>query len=277
MGFEQRVMSKPTTYIKIGTEKENDGKTIKNKFFAVTRKEDNKWVVDPKVDQNGFPTPLFAYLMNIQKRDRKMTVNGAEITSPEVTLDLMDDSGAKFQLAIPFTNQEGRVSNYLFGLLNSLASIKQFGYMKFYIVRQNDKVNDKLIRFNLLARNAVNWVAGSKDYGVFSTDSTKLNWEFETKDIPKYMEEVLNGKGKSVKQFNLEEHQEFFENIIISVSEMLKEQSKSYDIGENASASMNNSLSNVSIDDADDNDETPEFEAKPETVGGEEGDEDLPF
>jgi len=279
MGFEQTSMNGPKTFIKIGSEKDNNG-VITSKFFVATKKTINGYEETPMVDKSGRPTPFFAYLTKIEtKLDNIITKkDGNKIPSPKVLFEFTDDAGERFTLDVPFVNEKGRVSNYLFGFLNSLAGIvkfKEFGYLNIYLAKSVDKNNSTITRYNLGVRNAVNWVAGSKNYGVFNTEDTKVDWGYKIPEIPSYETEAVNAKGKTVTGDNTEEHQGFFLDIIKTVNAALDEQRANYDIGSNASASMNKTT--YTTDDVEDDDSVAEFaHESPANLPSEELD-DLPF
>jgi hypothetical protein len=148
-----------------------------------------------------------------------------------------------------------------------------------YVSQAADK--NEVKRFNLALRCATNWVSGSKNFGIFQEDSTKVNWKYDTKDIPSF-EVQKKVDGEMVTIDNRKKQQDFFLKEIELINEAIK--TATYDIGENTSASMNNAITaSVIYDDEDDS--SADFEMTPSSskdttpasVSSDNEDDDLPF
>jgi hypothetical protein len=87
-------------------------------------------------------------------------------------------------------------------------------------------------------------------------DSTKVDWKYNAKDIPSF-EVTKKVDGEMVTIDNRKKQQDFFLKEIELINEAIK--SATYDIGENKSASMNNSLTSSQIFDEDGDDSDAEF------------------
>jgi hypothetical protein len=192
-----------------------------------------------KNPKTGYPTPFFAYLTKIvYKGDNVIKKSTGTIPAPKVIFEFVDDANERYALDVPFLNQNGRVSNYLFGFLNSLANIQKFGYLKVYIYKQVDEKNN-IVRYNLGLRNVLDWVAGSKNYASFENKESMVNWKItDLNQIPKFEFEEER-KGRTVKVNNTAEHQQFFIDLMEEINTVLENQT--YDIKTNVSASMNSS------------------------------------
>jgi hypothetical protein len=287
MGFETN-QRKSRTYMSLGSTKSNDNK-ITAKFFVVNKKNnEGQYEKLPMVDQNNYPKPFYGFLTKVTPiLDNYITrTDGTKIPNPKVNFEFTDDSGEIFILDLPFTSQDKRVSTYIFGFVNSLswlAANDKLGYVKLYISQSVDKTETK--RFNLALRCAKGWVAGSKNFGVYMEDSTKVDWKYNAKDIPSF-EVTKKVDGEMVTIDNRKKQQDFFLKEIELINEAIK--TATYDIGENKSASMNTTITASEIYDADD-DNGADFEMTPTTVPSKpttttspvtlsnDDDDDLPF
>jgi len=258
MGFETNER-KNRTYMSLGSTKSNDNK-VTSKFFVVNKKNNNgQYEKIPMVDQNNYPKPFYGFLTRVTPiLDNLITrTDGTKIPSPKVNFEFTDDSGEIFILDLPFTSQDKRVSTYIFGFVNSigwLAANNKLGYVKLYISQSVDKTETK--RFNLALRCAKDWVSGSKNFSIYMEDSTKVDWKYNAKDIPSF-EVTKKVDGEMVTIDNRKKQQDFFLKEIELINEAIK--SATYDIGENKSASMNNSLTSSQIFDEDGDDSDAEF------------------
>jgi len=289
MGFET-TQRKNRTYMSLGSTKSNDNK-VTSKFFVVNKKNnDGQYEKIPMVDQNNYPKPFYGFLTKITPLlDNYITrTDGTKVPNPKVNFEFTDDSGEIFVLDLPFTSQDKRVSTYIFGFVNSLAWLAandKLGYVKLYISQSVDKTDTK--RFNLALRCAKNWIAGSKNFSVFMEDTTRVDWKYNAKDIPSF-EVTKKVDGEMVTIDNRKKQQDFFLKEIDIINEAIN--SATYDIGENKSASMNNSLNQSQIFvDEDDTDadfemssspvaEEPKVTSKSPVVATvDDEDDDLPF
>jgi hypothetical protein len=288
MGFET-IQRKNRTYMSLGSTKSNDNK-ITAKFFVVNKKNnDGQYEKIPMVDQNNYPKPFYGFLTKITPLlDNYITrTDGTKVPNPKVNFEFTDDCGEIFVLDLPFTSPDKRVSTYIFGFVNSLAWLAandRLGYVKLYISQSVDKTETK--RFNLALRCSKNWLSGSKNFSVFMEDTTRVDWKYNAKDIPSF-EVTKKVDGEMVTIDNRKKQQEFFLKEIDLINEAIN--SAKYDIGENKSASMNNSLNQSQIFvDEDDTDADFEMsspvaeEAKVSTKSPvvstvDEDDDDLPF
>ena len=287
MGFETTAR-KNRTYMSLGSTKSNDNK-VTAKFFVVNKKNnDGQYEKLPMVDANNYPKPFYGYLTKITPiLDNIITrTDGTKIPNPKVNFEFTDDCGEVFILDLPFTSQDKRVSTYIFGFVNSLAWLAandKLGYAKLYITSNVDKTETK--RFNLAIRCAKNWVSGSKNFGVYMEDSTRVDWKYNAKDIPSF-EVTKKVDGEMVNIDNRKKQQEFFLKEIELINQAIS--NTTYDIGENKSASMNTSINTNQIFDEDD-DNGADFEmttntapSKPTTTTSpvtlsNDDDDDLPF
>jgi hypothetical protein len=269
----------------LGSTKSNDNK-ITAKFFVVNKKNnDGQYEKHPMVDSNNYPKPFYGYLTKITPiLDNIITrTDGTKIPSPKVNFEFTDDSGEVYILDLPFTSQDKRVSTYIFGFVNSLAWLAandKLGYTKLYITNNVDKTETK--RFNLALRCAKNWVAGSKNFGVYMEDSTRVDWKYAAKDIPSY-EVTKKVDGEMVNIDNRKKQQDFFLKEIELINQAIS--NTTYDIGENKSASMNTSINTNQIFDEDDDNgadfemttsSTPAKTTSPVALSNDD-DDDLPF
>jgi hypothetical protein len=284
MGFETN-NRKSRTYMSLGSTKSNDNK-ITAKFFVVNKKNnDGQYEKIPMVESTGYPKPFYGFLTRITPLlDNIITrSDGVKIPNPKVNFEFTDDSGEIFVLDLPFTSQDKRVSTYIFGFVNSLAWLAandRLGYIKLYISQSVDKTETK--RFNLALRCSKTWYAGSKNFPIFGEDSTKVDWKYNTKDIPSF-EVVKEIDGEKVTIDNRKKQQDFFLKEIDTINDAIR--SATYDIGENKSASMNSSLNQSQIFDEDDTEADFVMESSPEPkkvstktpveIG--DDDDDLPF
>lgn len=254
MGFETN-QRKSKTYMSLGSTKSNDNK-VTSKFFVVNKKNnDGQYEKIPMVDQNSYPKPFYGFLTRITPiLDNTITrLDGAKIPSPKVNFEFTDDTGEIFILDLPFTSQDKRVSTYIFGFVNSLAWLaanNRLGYIKLYISQATDKTDTK--RFNLALRCAKDWVAGSKNFGIYMEESTKVDWKYNAKEIPSF-EVTKNVDGEMVTIDNRKKQQEFFLKEIDLINEAIN--SAKYNIGDNKSASMNKTLTSSQIFDEDGSDD----------------------
>jgi hypothetical protein len=294
MGFET-TERKNRTYMSLGSTKSNDNK-ITSKFFVVNKKNnDGQYERIPMVDQNNYPKPFYGFLTKITPiLDNVITrTDGTKVPNPKVNFEFTDDSGEIFILDLPFMSADKRVSTYIFGFVNSLAWLaanNRLGYIKLYISQTVDKTETK--RFNLALRCSKTWYSGSKNFGVYSEDTTRVDWKYNTKEIPSF-EVTKEVDGEMVTIDNRKKQQDFFLKEIEFINEAIN--SAKYDIGENKSASMNKTLTSTEIFDEDDNVEA-DFQMKSTPVAeepkvtknktsktpvavtvDEEEDDDLPF
>lgn len=287
MGFESSER-KTRTYMSLGSTKSNDNK-VTAKFFVVNKKNnDGQYEKLPMVDSNNYPKPFYGYLTKITPiLDNFITrTDGTKIPSPKVNFEFTDDCGEIYILDLPFTSPDKRVSSYIFGFVNSLAWLAandKLGYAKLYITSNIDKSETK--RFNLSLRCAKNWVAGSKNFGVYMEESTKVDWKYNAKEIPSF-EVQKNVDGELVNIDNRKKQQDFFLKEIELINQAIS--NTKYDIGENKSASMNTSINTNQIFDEDD-DNGADFEMTPVAAPvkttttkspvaiSDEDDDDLPF
>jgi hypothetical protein len=296
MGFESSER-KMRTYMSLGSTKSNDNK-VTAKFFVVNKKNNNgQYEKLPMVDQNNYPKPFYGFLTKVTPiLDNMITKSdGSRIPSPKVNFEFTDDCGEVFILDLPFLSQDKKISTYIFGFVNSLgwlAANGKLGYIKLYIAQSIDKTETK--RFNLGLRCATNWTSGSKDYGIYNNDSTKVDWKYKDtkKDIPSF-EVTKKVDGEMVTIDNRKKQQDFFLKEMELISEAIK--TATYDIGENKSASMNTNINTTQIfdEDGDDTDDSADFEmtppvqetkatkttakATPVPATVDEDDDDLPF
>lgn len=288
MGFET-TERKNRTYMSLGSTKSNDNK-ITAKFFVVNkRNNDGQYEKLPMVDQNNYPKPFYGYLTKITPLlDNIITrTDGTKVPNPKVNFEFTDDSGEIFILDLPFTSPDKRVSTYIFGFVNSLAWLaanNRLGYIKLYISQTVDKTETK--RFNLALRCSKTWYAGSKNFGVYGEDTTKVDWKYNAKDIPSF-EVTKKVDGEMVTIDNRKKQQDFFLKEIDLINEAIK--TATYDIGENKSASMNKTLTSSQIFDEDGTDEGADFtmtpsveQTKPATktpvvASFDDDDDELPF
>lgn len=259
MGFETNTQ-KSKTYMSIGSTKSNDNK-ITAKFFVVNKKNnEGKYEKIPMVDQNNYPKPFYGFLTRITPViDNYITrTDGTKVPNPKINFEFTDDCGEIYVLEIPFISQDKRVSTYIFGFVNSLAWLaanNRLGYINLYISQSIDKTETK--RFNLGLRCSQNWVAGSKNFGIFREDSTKVDWKYNAKDIPSF-EVSKKVDGEMVTIDNRKKQQDFFLKEIDLINESIK--NTTYDIGENTSASMNKTLTSTQIFEEDGSDDSADFE-----------------
>lgn len=295
MGFET-TERKNRTYMSLGSTKSNDNK-VTSKFFVVNRKNAHgQYEKIPMVDQNNYPKPFYGYLTKVTPiLDNMITrTDGTKVPNPKVNFEFTDDCGEIFVLDLPFTSQDKRVSTYIFGFVNSLswlAANNRLGYIKLYISQSVDKTETK--RFNLALRCSKNWSSGSKDFGIFNDDVTRVDWKHKASDIPSF-EVTKKVDGEMVTIDNRKKQQDFFLKEIELINEAIK--NATYDIGENKSASMNNSLnqSQIFVDEDDteadfEMSSVPPVETQKTTVNktttqtavvstvGDEDDDELPF
>jgi hypothetical protein len=233
MGFETQntnTSSKPVTYLNIVTEKE--GEKVIGKFFQASKKVDGKYEKELLKNSYNYPLPFFGYLTGITpKLDNTFKQAGVDRPAPKIAFSFVDDKGDNYVLDIPFCNDKGRVSGFATTLLNSLASIKQFGLLKIYITStdQKDKVTKQPIpdlkNYTINVRNDVNWNPATADFKRFlapekdaegknlTPDTTKVSWKYDYKDITSY-DFTENVRGKDMIILNVEEHQKWFVNLI---------------------------------------------------------------
>jgi hypothetical protein len=287
MGFETNER-KNRTYMSLGSTKSNDNK-VTAKFFVVNKKNNNgQYEKIPMLESTGYPKPFYGFLTKITPiLDNVITrTDGTRVPNPKVNFEFTDDSGEIFVLDLPFTSPDKRVSTYIFGFVNSLAWLAandRLGYIKLYISQSVDKTDTK--RFNLALRCTKTWYAGSKNFPIFNEDTTKVDWKYNAKDIPSF-EVVKEIDGEKVTIDNRKKQQDFFLKEIDFINEAIK--SAKYDIGENKSASMNNSLNQTQIF-VDEDDVEADFEMKssvtstpkkvetPLDLSTSDDDDDLPF
>jgi hypothetical protein len=268
----------------LGSTKSNDNK-VTAKFFVVNKKNnDGQYEKLPMVDSNNYPKPFYGFLTKITPAiDNYITrTDGTRVPNPKINFEFTDDCGEIYVLDLPFTSQDKRVSTYIFGFINSLAWLaanNRLGYINLYISQSLDKTETK--RFNLGLRCSSNWVAGSKNFGIFREDSTKVDWKYSAKEIPSF-EVQKTVDGELVNIDNRKKQQEFFLKEIDLINDAIR--STTYDIGENKSASMNTSINTNQIFDEDD-DNGADFEmtttssvkaTSPVDLSNDD-DDDLPF
>jgi hypothetical protein len=260
MGFESSER-KMRTYMSLGSTKSNDNK-VTAKFFVVNKKNNNgQYEKLPMVDQNNYPKPFYGFLTKITPiLDNVITrTDGTRVPNPKVNFEFTDDCGEIFILDLPFLSQDKKISTYIFGFVNSLgwlAANDKLGYIKLYISQSVDKTETR--RFNIGLRCAKNWSSGSKDFGIFNNESTKVDWKYKdtAKDIPSF-EVTKKVDGEMVTIDNRKKQHDFFLKEMELINEAIK--TATYDIGDNKSASMNNSLNQSQIF-VDDDDTDADFE-----------------
>jgi hypothetical protein len=268
----------------LGTTKTNDNKVL-SKFFVINKKNNQgQYEKLPMVDSNNYPKPFYGFLTRITPLlDNVITrADGTRIPSPKINFEFTDDCGEIYVLDIPFTTQDKRVSPQIFGFINSLADLaekKKLGYIKMFINQAADKNDVK--RFNLSLRCSTQWTAGSKNFGIFQDDVTKVDWKYNAKDIPSF-EVTKKVDGEMVTIDNRKKQQDFFLKEIEVINKAISE--AKYDIGENTSASMNSAITPSVIYD-DDDDTSADFEmttsstkaTTPVAANNNDEDDDLPF
>jgi hypothetical protein len=268
----------------LGTTKTNDNKVL-SKFFVINKKNNQgQYEKLPMVDSNNYPKPFYGFLTRITPLlDNVITrVDGTRIPSPKINFEFTDDCGEIYVLDIPFITQDKRVSPQIFGFINSLAFLAEknkLGYIKMYINQAADKNDVK--RFNLSLRCSTQWTAGSKNFGIFQEDVTKVDWKYNAKDIPSF-EVTKKVDGEMVTIDNRKKQQDFFLKEIEVINKAISD--AKYDIGENTSASMNSTITPSVIYD-DDDDTSADFEmttssakdTSPVSVSSDDEDDDLPF
>lgn len=283
MGFESSER-KMKTFMSLGTTKTNDNKVL-SKFFVINKKNNQgQYEKLPMVDSNNYPKPFYGFLTRITPLlDNVITrADGTRIPSPKINFEFTDDCGEIYVLDIPFTTQDKRVSPQIFGFINSLADLaekKKLGYIKMFINQAADKNDVK--RFNLSLRCSTQWTAGSKNFGIFQDDVTKVDWKYNAKDIPSF-EVTKKVDGEMVTIDNRKKQQDFFLKEIEVINKAISE--AKYDIGENTSASMNSAITPSVIYD-DDDDTSADFEmttsstkaTTPVAANNNDEDDDLPF
>jgi hypothetical protein len=265
MGFETNE-KKSKTYMSLGSTKSNDNK-VTSKFFVVNkRNNDGQYEKLPMVETNGYPKPFYGFLTRVSPiLDNMITrTDGTRVPNPKVNFEFTDDSGEIFVLDLPFMSQDKRVSTYIFGFVNSLAWLaanNRLGYIKLYISQSADKNDVK--RFNLALRCAKNWKSGTKDFGIYNDESTRVDWKYNAKEIPSFeVTKVIDGETVTID--NRKKQQEFFLKEIELINEAIN--SATYDIGDNKSASMNKTLTSTQIFDEDGIDDVADFQTSSSPV-----------
>lgn len=235
MGFDTENMSsrKSVQYVSIGS-KQNESKVTINRYFQIVEKNQSTGVYEkrPMLNEKGYPLPFFGYLTEI-KLDLENTFKqqGKEFKLPKIYFSFVDDENKNYVLDSPFASDNGRVNPNIMTMLNSLASIEKFGYLKLYITKTERTDASGSFNFTLNVRNAVDWnpeLPKNQNYLRFLTpqdktkvDETKVKWKYEYKSIPPIEIEVdIQGKLKKVD--NTEEHQQFFIDIVNEINEKLK-------------------------------------------------------
>jgi len=258
MGFEATSDYKKTTYIKVKSKYAvpDDRKSpIIGKYFETSeRTSDGTWVNKKLLDKNGNPLVLYAYLKEIKyKADNFIEVNGQKQPKPLVQFVLVDDADNNYQLDMDFITQKKSVQPMLFSILNSfyghVKDNKPFGYLKFYFYVSDNEKDPKKKNIALYVRNAANWVANSKNYGVYKEENTKFDWGYKITEIPKAFEtdEEGNEINKTKKQ------QTFFIEMINKINDYLKQFHNQYSIDKNSIPQYTSSA--PSVDDEDDDDD----------------------
>lgn len=216
--------SKPTTFLKIITEKEKGTERVTGKFFESSQKQSDGQILKQVIKSpSGYPLPFYGYLTGITtKLDNKVTVNGKETNIPIVMLNLKDDDNERYVLSLNWTTTDGKINAITGTILNSLAGIEKFGLLKLSIFKTE---NDKGTNFNVSVKNDPNWVAGSKNYDVFNKDKegndpTKCLWKYNIADLPTVMvTKIVDGEEVEIKNKN---YQQFYIDMINSINELVK-------------------------------------------------------
>lgn len=235
MGFDTQNFDRSSVeYLSIGTT-QDDKKVITNRFFQVTRKNEatGKYDKIPQLVSDKYPAPFFGYLKEIKVNlENKMKIQGKDTVIPKISFQFIDDENKRFVLDSSLFTEVGRINSNMLTLLNSLASIEQFGYLKLYFTKTQRKDAEGVFNFTLNVRNAINWnpeLDKQVNYKRFLTpkdpsitDETRVKWLYEYSQIPplEVEEEV---KGRKVKIVNIEEHQKFFLDIINGINEKIKD------------------------------------------------------
>jgi hypothetical protein len=222
MGFDTRnsATSQVINYLKIVAEKDEKNVT-KGKFFENVKKVNGKYVPEVLKSSAGYPLPFFGYLKNIEFKleNTIKKADGTVVPAPKVSFSFIDDEREIYVLDLPFLAQTGRVSSNLSSLINSLASIEEFGYLKLYITSIKKEAQ---INYNLNVRNDANWEPNAGDYtrflgpkpGTHAVDYTKVSWRYKFEEIPPITFEEEAKSGRKVIVDNKEEHQKFFINVV---------------------------------------------------------------
>lgn len=220
MGFDTRNSntSKPVNYVSIYSEKDEKLET-KAKFFKCTKKVNGAYETEILKNQSGYPIPFFGYLRGIEfKLDNKIKkTDGKEIPAPKVAFSFIDDKEEIYVLDLPFLAQTGRVSSNVMTFINSLASIKEFGYLKVYIT-STEKEGVK--NYTLNVRNNTEWNPNQRNFQSFLTpkdssvvDTTKVSWKYKYDEIPTLTKKIeIEGEIQEVN--NTKKHQQFFIDIV---------------------------------------------------------------
>lgn len=260
MGFDSENQSgsgRPAKYLKIYSEKDAS-KAVTGKFFSITEKVDGQYVTSIMKNPSGYPLPFFGYLKDIKvDLDNVITkkATGEEIKAPNIKFTFNDDQGDKFILDLPFSNDKGNVSSNVSTILNSLAGITKFGYIKLYINSSVDKKGVK--QFNVNLKNHTNWANSGKDLNDFLTpkdgglDLTRVSWKYKFDELPKIeVEKVVDGE--TVKINNVKKHQEFFLTMINDMILPTLKESGNYDTYTTPRATTTISSTYSSVDEDDD-------------------------
>lgn len=221
MGFDsenQGGSGRPTKYLKIASEKD-DSNVVTGKFFSITEKVDGNYVDTIMKNDYGYPLPFFGYLNDIKLELDNIIKkrNGEEIKAPKIKFNFIDDQGDRYILDLIFSSDKGNVNSNVSTLLNSLAGINKFGYIKLYISNSIDGKGVK--QFNINLKNHPNWATSGKNLQDFlspkdgSEDITRVSWKYKYDELPKIeVEKIVDGE--KVKINNVKKHQQFFIDLI---------------------------------------------------------------
>jgi hypothetical protein len=228
MGFPTNNVgtSKPTHYLKIKTlRKDNnpDGPIIGKCFTNTTTGQD-------MITGKGYPLPFYGYLTDI-KPNLDNIIKGkngeADKPVPMINFWFKDDADENYCLSLNWTSEGGKINLITNNLLNSIAGIEKFGYLKLTIFSSTNTKDDKTYtNFNISVKNDPNWVAGSENYDVFKksddgNDPTKASWKFEFKEIPlTEVTKVIDGEEVVIN--NTKKHQKFFLDIVDAALPIIK-------------------------------------------------------
>ena len=196
------------------------------------------------------PSPFFGYLERITvKLDNVITKkDGTKVPSPKVVLELVDDVREHFHFDFPLFDDKNKVRTDVFGLLNSLASVTEFGYLKLFIFPQISTKDGKK-RFNLGVRNFNSSVAPGgwnplnpqwekyvpANGADKALDVTRCSWKFSMDQIEP-ITKVIDYNGKQMTVDNTEEHKNFVLKVIEGINIILEVQRLNYkynDTGKN--------------------------------------------
>ncbi len=220
MGFDSKDYNnngprKNTTYLKISSEKEGD--VVISKHFTATKKVNGSYEVEHLKNGKGYPLPFFGYLRDI-KIDLENKYNNSVLPLIKFFFDDHSETD-NYVLQLNFFNDKGRVNPNVFTLLNSLASITDYGYLKVYITAVDSKDKNGVVRksFTVNVRNHTGYEHGKTNISEFLSpkdaslpDTTKVKWKYEYSHFPPIEIEETLKSGKKAMVNNVEEHKQFF-------------------------------------------------------------------